>query len=391
MPDFRYGLAKGLREPASPFRTAYFFGAALNSVSAENWNAAPVLVDESFVYDLSTIPRGREVVVGLITVTSPPDGDYSINFKWYKEGLFSPIYDYSENVSARNWAWLYAYSYIGYVDWEIDVNGAYYLMITVSGRLTFQLRFDFRVDGIPEAIPDPEPERGFMAPIIGAFNTASAMVYAVYLEVIGWPWPLWLASEPFYNLSRAFNDLAWAFSDFATWVYNVENRIGEALSWDYIRGLILGWLPGLESLIAWWGDWWAVIGSRIDAWWSPMGDLVKSWIAEAKSFLQDEINTLQAGLVSLQADIDNLAGMLPTWQEVIYWWRDWRGNFAAEFQIWWTSKAIEVAGLIDSAFIARSGLWEGWQEWRDSVSTFFLDPLGYLEDRFTDWFLGPEE
>ncbi|GAI92474.1 unnamed protein product, partial [marine sediment metagenome] len=38
MASYSYGLAKGLREPCSPYREAYYFGAELNKPSADGWN-----------------------------------------------------------------------------------------------------------------------------------------------------------------------------------------------------------------------------------------------------------------------------------------------------------------------------------------------------------------
>ena len=46
--------------------------------------------------------------------------------------------------------------------------------------------------------------------------------------------------------------------------------------------------------------------------------------------------------------------------------------------------------LINSAFTERETFWSGWSDFRDQVSLFFSDPLGWLEAKFTDWFLGAE-
>jgi len=50
----------------------------------------------------------------------------------------------------------------------------------------------------------------------------------------------------------------------------------------------------------------------------------------------------------------------------------------------------DVLDLIDSAFTLRESLWSGWQEIRDLVFEFFNDPWAWLEERFTNWFLGGE-
>ncbi|GAI90757.1 unnamed protein product, partial [marine sediment metagenome] len=51
---------------------------------------------------------------------------------------------------------------------------------------------------------------------------------------------------------------------------------------------------------------------------------------------------------------------------------------------------LDVRDLIDSAIEELRPFIEGWQEIKDSVLEFFVDPLEWLWTRFTNWFLGPE-
>jgi len=57
---------------------------------------------------------------------------------------------------------------------------------------------------------------------------------------------------------------------------------------------------------------------------------------------------------------------------------------------WWSGAVLQVQGLINTAFLERDSWWAGWQDWRDQVAEFFTNPLEFLLNRFTDWFLGPE-
>ena len=225
----------------------------------------------------------------------------------------------------------------------------------------------------------------FLNWIVEDLNSASDFFYDIYLEVQDWIWPLWLAAEFFYSLSRVFNWLAWDFSEFAGWVYDTAGRLGDILSWGNIRSLIRGWLPDLEGVVDWWSWWWVWVGQEIDAWWSGTGTMVQGWIAAAIAELEGAWEdwlyfwniTWPAWLAqfeTLRASWDNFwAVTLPTL--VTFTW----------LSTWWTSTMGEVQDLIDSAFTVRDSLWSGWQELRDQVVEFFTDPWAWLYNRFDDF------
>jgi len=118
---------------------------------------------------------------------------------------------------------------------------------------------------------------------------------------------------------------------------------------------------------------------------------VIGWIVEAKGYAASLVAGVSGWLTNLQAAWDEFKGLIPTIDEVISWWGNWAGSVLATIDTWWDSTVLEVQGFIDSAFTEREPFWAGWQDWRDKVIEFFTDPLEWLLEKFTDWFLGPEE
>jgi len=145
----------------------------------------------------------------------------------------------------------------------------------------------------------------FMNWIIDDLNAASDFFYSIYLEVLDWVWPFWLAADFFYSLSRRFSWLAWDFSDFAEWVYDVWDRVLDILDWGDIRGLIRSWLDGIEDLVNWWDRWWIWVGQEIDDWWSSTRITVLDWISDLESWTQTQLNNLRDTVLLLISDIES--------------------------------------------------------------------------------------
>ena len=137
-PVYAAGLGKGLREPVSPYREAYFFGAELNTPNADNWNYYPQILEPGTAYNLSSIAPNHEVLVQLaVFFNLTAAGQVRIDWRrstgeiFYSHGYLIPSpadYGYAE------WLWYYVYSYIGYVPWEIYSNGTYYVDVYFNNQ-----------------------------------------------------------------------------------------------------------------------------------------------------------------------------------------------------------------------------------------------------------------
>ncbi len=221
----------------------------------------------------------------------------------------------------------------------------------------------------------------FMNYIIQRLNDASGFFYGVYLEVISWVYPFWLAAFPFYNLSVLFSNLAWDFYDFNTWVDYVEGRVASLLTFDNIYSYFSSYFDAAVNAWNWVDQTFGDINTFMSSWWSTTQYTVLAWVDEAKSYAAALVNNLSTTVNTLLSAWDDFKGRIPTIDEVIYWWGDWTGELLSVVNSWWSGTLLQVQSLIDSAFTLREPFWDGWQDWRDKVIEFFTDPEDYLAKR----------
>ena len=390
MGSFSAYLGKGLSEPCPPYRTANVFGAPLNTPNAGGWNCLPNIVGSTTRFDLSGIPDNHEVCVALATIQDTRQGEYSFRFAFYKDTPFKKLFDYTFRYGTVQGGWIYAYAYIGRTPWEINEDGDYFVNIAVGGPESFSREIDFTVTGIAVPQPAPPVPSAFMAAIVTALNTVSSLFYSAYVETYYWAWPFNYLATPFYYGSMAFSQLAWRFSDFGAWVNDVSSKIGNYLSWDTIWSYILSYVPNLATIRDWFYNWVTNVNNTVSSWWSATSVTVQGWISAA----------VQPFNAMLTAWSNFWNSTWPGWVSSFYtlksaWDNFWQYTLPGLVSFtwlatWWNERLLDVQGLINSAFLARAGFWEGWQDMKNNVVEFFADPLGWLESRFAVWFLGPE-
>lgn len=202
----------------------------------------------------------------------------------------------------------------------------------------------------------------FLAQIGDWFDTAYENIRGVVLlgDWLATPF-FWIANR-FYGLSAMFLDLrdlidleilpilrvVFTPSNILSYLNNWFNYVVRPILSSYVNDVIEA--LGLDSLRTAWNTFW--------------GTLYPS--------LVNTINTLSSN-----------------WN---YFWSVTFPNLVS-FQwliTWWNSRLLDVNNLINSAFMLRQSWWSGWQEIRNTVFAFFENPLDWLLDKFTDWFLGPE-
>lgn len=177
-----------------------------------------------------------------------------------------------------------------------------------------------------------------------------------YKVVSDWGWPFYHLAPPLLYISNLFWGMLTPIAQFGDWVSATATRILEILNWDTIKSLVLGWLPDLERIAAWWSNWWQQILWSIEEWWSVAQGYVKGWIEAATE-----------GFSELVAAWDNFTTVtLPTLVDF-----DW-------LTTWWGDRLSDIESLIDTAFRLREGFWAGWQEIRGQVTDFFSDPEDWL-------------
>jgi len=231
---------------------------------------------------------------------------------------------------------------------------------------------------------------GFITSIIYWLDDIADFSYSAYLEVQGWIFPFSYLATPFYYIYRGFFWLSYYFAQFDKWLLFANQLLSEIPTiwtfWSYFK-------PWLEAgLDAW--DW--VVNSLeniwniINDWWAATSLTVQAWIDTAKNDLLFWINWLSGQVLELREDIDNLLSQIPNVTELTAWFRNWTGNVLAVVNTWWASSLLDINGLFRSWTLELEPFWAGWQDIRAQVFDFFDDPLEWLLNRFTDWFLGPE-
>ena len=364
MVSYNYGLAKGLREPCSPYREAYYFGADLNEPSASGWNCLPAFVEQGQSYDLSSLSKGKEVVVDLLKLSNIPSGTLNFHVEWYRNRDNKRLFTYDWSYAGNVGGWTYFYSYLGYVDWEINENGGYRVEFTVSGAASYFKVIQLEITGIEEEIPEPPISTGFIGSIIQAFNDASEFCYSIYRETLSWIFPFWLIAPPFYSLSIIFNRLAWSFHDFSLWITEVTDKLPFGFDFSLIWTWIIEKVPNLSEINTWFDNWRGYVSNLLSEWWLTTKTTVQGWIDIVKDWAWLWIDYLSSRLDSLQASWDNFVTVilptLPNW--------------------------LSIDSLIKSWFTEYAPFWQGWQEVRNDVINFFSDPLQWLYDRLDKFF-----
>ena len=392
MPAFGFSLSKGLREPCSPYREAYFFGAALNSVSADNWNCLPQPVDSTTEFNLASISINREVVVAALTISGAVGGSYRFTWRWVRIRDERTLFQFSYDQSIPPTGWAYGYSYIGWTSNEISENGSYRVEVAVTGPVSESFARSFGVSGVtvtppPPTLPPPAPVSG----ISEALNSVASYLYGIYQQASGWIWPFSAVAPLFYYLSSLFGTLALLFSYFITLVNNLISRVAEILSWNMIWELIQSYVPNLTQIRDWFYSWWYYVSSVVISWWEATGVTVQGWINIAvqpfntlltawNNFWNSLWPQLVGSFYSLRSAWENFwLVTLPTL--VSYTW----------LGTWWVSRLLDVMGLIDSSLRSYFPNYDELVRLWGSIAEFAANPLEYLWQRFADWFLGPEE
>jgi len=204
----------------------------------------------------------------------------------------------------------------------------------------------------------------FMQYIIGFFVDIAWFFYDLYQETRGWIFPFHYIADVFYALFRAFIGITSYLEDFNDWLYYIEYKIGQFLTFFDLEAWFEDW--GNKILDAWYWirDWWDNVTDVIDDWWSDTRRTVRGWIDIAEDWLLGLIRQAETWIGNLQSLWDNfITSILPTLA-------NWTG----------------INELIDSTL--RN--WFPWYDtlaalWND-IAEFFTDPPKWVYKRLDEFF-----
>jgi len=204
----------------------------------------------------------------------------------------------------------------------------------------------------------------FMVWIIEELERAEEFFYDAYQEVKSWIYPFYLLKYPLYGLYGVFKWLVEGFYDFYQWLDWAADQIDEILSWSNIRSLIRSWLYKIEDALDWFLNWTYWIGQYINDWWSGILPYILSYIDDAVEGLEDFATTWNNFWTNIFPNLVSFA------------WLD----------TWWQSRLLDIDALIEGWLTSFQPFWEGWQEVRDEVTSFFADPLQWVYDKLDEFF-----
>lgn len=230
----------------------------------------------------------------------------------------------------------------------------------------------------------------FMRVIRDLLLDCARAFHNIALDIEGWPFDFRWVADFFWWLMELFQDIAFDWMHFEDWVNDIAYKVTTFFTeldldawFAYWKGLILG---------AW--DWvkdagWNVY-QIIEDWWLVITVTVRGWI-----------DTATQGLDTLKVAWDDFWTVtFPEWMANLdtvtaAWDNFWTVTFPSLvsfdwLDIWWDSRLIELDELINDTIKAWFPFYDDLAELWNGIAEFFIDPLGWIEARFVDWFLGPE-
>jgi len=245
----------------------------------------------------------------------------------------------------------------------------------------------------PPVTPPPAAPAAldFPGAILNAVNNILDWTYQIYTDISGWVWPFSGIAPAVYWVYSAIADLGWGLYDLFAWVNDVQAKIGSGIDWGIIWGNILSYIPNINDMSDWFGDWAGNVASAIAGWWSATSATVQGWITASMEAALDLIDTISVSIAALQESWDGFSGTIPTITEIIAWWGNWTGSVTSAINTWWATKLLDVQELINTAIKVALPFYDDLVNIWGDIKSFFVNPLDYLWERFVDWFLGPEE
>jgi len=191
--------------------------------------------------------------------------------------------------------------------------------------------------------------------------------------------PCDILGDAFKFFSDVWNALTVIFFDAAVLWDDIVEKVENVFTWDNIKALILGWLPDLESIAAWWSDWWSEVTSAIATWWSATATTVQGWIDTAKQWAKELIDQVGVLLGTLQEAWDNFKENIPAISEIISWFTNWWDEIQAHLEHWWDKKLLDVGDLIISKLKDWLWFYDDFVDIWEGIKEFFVNPFEWIQ------------
>jgi len=198
-------------------------------------------------------------------------------------------------------------------------------------------------------------------------------------------WAIWLSKQiwPLDQLYYAFKELSDFTSRVAGYLYDASNwydwvadRVADILSWSTIWSYIKAYIPNWDKIGQWFSGWTTTVIDLVTHAGSVIRTTIEGWIAIAKQFLQEQINSVNTLLGNLQTTWDDFWTM--TWPQ----WMSSFNTLSAAWGTFWTQTFPTLATWSGAGSLITSAL----KEWFP-----FYDSLVSLWDGIAEFFADPED
>jgi len=219
-------------------------------------------------------------------------------------------------------------------------------------------------------------------------------LYQVFGDMALWCWdhdpPFGWLGDMFLEIYDHLTDIYYALYQFARDYEDLWEWVTEVLTESDIFRLLQKWLNYAEDAWAWVLNSVQYVGSIVDDWWLATKITVQSWIETATQgfnelkvawdeFWEITFPNWTTELLRIGSELSDFFTI--TLPNLVNF--DWLGT-------WWNDRLLDIQSLIDSTVQAWFPFYNDLVELWNGIVEFFTDPLTWLEQKFTDWFLGEE-
>jgi len=182
----------------------------------------------------------------------------------------------------------------------------------------------------------------------------------------------------FQNIGFWFDETSWNFIILRDILLRMYDLAQETLNWDTIKSLLQDWMDWAWEAWVWVKDARDHILKEVDDWWYFARKEVQGWIATVSGMIYDLGDSVYQMVHPVVDWYNSWAPNIPTVEDIIEWFTNWTGNVTGIITTWWQGTLPDIENLIRSWLREYEPFWEGWQDWKESVTEFFSDPEDWL-------------
>jgi len=218
----------------------------------------------------------------------------------------------------------------------------------------------------------------WMNSIISWLANARDYFLDAYYTVRGWVYPFYYLASPLYYIYSAFSYLVIHFGSFNTWLVWAAGRINQILDITQLTSAFSTFITYATNAWNWVANATTNVRLFLDTWWREASQQVFFLIEQAKYWMLAQLNNLAGAVATIITWWNSFVSQIPTLNEIILWFQDWRGKIVATILSWGGIPAKEIALLIDSKLKEWFPFYDDLANLWGGIKLFFADPEKWL-------------